>query len=224
MSGEANPFVSAPKNSIIDVRRFDYVAEVNMGEMKSAYERAMERAGKLGSLSPEEMKKQEEERLLTIGRAIAGKYIEHGSTQILVGDIEKLKAEDRVLVSKGARLGLAGSLSFDKGVTLEAVDRVVEGLTALVSDKKGAIDELIGSVKKLLEELEAELDSTYSKEYSHLESERRVLLQGLGISGSAVASVNVEGSSVWQQIESRIRLEYNAKLEPLKKKLSQTVV
>jgi hypothetical protein len=96
-------------------------------------------------------------------------------------------------------------------------------LVALAADKKGASDESIGSVKKLLDEMEAELDRTYSSEFSHLESERRVLLQGLGISGSAVAGVNVEGSSAWQRIEEGLRAQYNAKLEPLKKKLVQAV-
>jgi hypothetical protein len=194
-----------------------------MGEMKSAYDRAMERAGKLGKLSPDEMKKQEEERLLTIGRAIADKYLTHGSTQVLKGDIDKLRAEDRDLVGRGARLGLAESLSFDKDVTVEALERVAAGLTALATGKQGAVEELIGKVKGLLEEMEAELDRTYSSEYSHLESERRVLLQGLGISGSAVAGVNVEGSSAWQRIEDGLRAQYNAKLELLKNKLSQAV-
>jgi len=194
-----------------------------MGEMKSAYDRAMERAGKLGKLSPDEMKKQEEERLLTVGRAIADKYIVHGSTQVLKGDIGKLRAEDRGLVGRGAWLGLVESLSFDKGVTMEALDRVAEGLAALATGKQGVVEELIGKVKGLLEELEAELDRTYSSEFSRLESERRGLLQGLGISGSAVAGVNVEGSSAWQLIEDGLRAQYNAKLELLKNKLSQAV-
>ena len=194
-----------------------------MGEMKSAYDRAMERAGKLGKLSPDEMKKQEEKRLLTVGRAIADKYIVHGSTQVLKGDIGKLRAEDRGLVGRGAWLGLVESLSFDKGVTMEALDRVAEGLAALATGKQGVVEELIGKVKGLLEELEAELDRTYSSEFSHLESERRGLLQGLGISGSAVAGVNVEGSSAWQLIEDGLHAQYNAKLELLKNKLSQAV-
>ncbi len=191
--------------------------------MKSAYDRAMERAGKLGKLSPDEMKKQEEERLLTIGRAIADKYIVHGSTQVLKGDIDKLRAEDRDLVARGARLGLVASLSFDRGVTLEAIERMAAGLTSLATDKKGAIDEMREKVKSLLEEMEAELDKTYSNEYGRLEGERRVLLQGLGISGSAVAGVNVEGSSAWEQIENELRSRYNANLEPLKKKLTEAV-
>ena len=194
-----------------------------MGEMKSAYERAMERAGKLGSLSPDEMKKQEEERLLTIGRAIADKYLTHGHTQVFKDDVEKFRADEKDVVSRGARLGLVGSISFDRGVTLEALDRVADGLAALATGKPDAIEELIGRVKGLLEEMEAELDKTYSNEYGRLEGERRVLLQGLGISGSAVAGVNVEGSSAWEQIENELRSRYNANLESLKVKLSQAV-
>ena len=195
-----------------------------MGEMKSAYDRAMESAGKLGKLSPDEMKKQEEERLITIGRAIADKYLTHGSTQVLKGDIDKLRSDDRVLVSRGARLGLTGSISFDRGSTMEPLDRVATGLAALATGKQTQVEELISNVKGLLEELEAELDRTYSNEYSHLESERRILLQGLGISGSAVAGVNVEGSSAWQQIEDELRAQYSSKLESLKKRLAEVVV
>ena len=194
-----------------------------MGELKSAFERAMEKAGKLGSLSSEEMKKQEEQRLSTVGRAIADKYLNHGHAQVLKDDIEKFRADEKDVVSRGARLGLAESISFDKGVTAEALDRVADGLAALATGKPDAIEELIGKVKGLLEEMEAELDKTYSNEYGRLEGERRVLLQGLGISGSAVAGVNVEGNSAWEQIENELRSRYNANLEPLKVKLSQAV-
>jgi hypothetical protein len=216
-------FVSTSKNSIIDVRKFRQVVEDEMGDMKSAYERAMERAGKLGSLSPEEMKEQEEERLITIGRAIADKYLTHGSTQVLKGDIDNLRAEDRDLVGKGARLGLAASFSFDRGVPLESLERAAQGLMALATGKLDAIEKLIGEVKGLLEEMEVELDKTYSSEFSRLESERHGLLQQIGISGSAVAGVNVEGSSAWERIENELRAQYNAKLEPLKRELSQAV-
>ena len=116
-----------------------------------------------------------------------------------------------------------GSISFDRGVTLEALDRVADGLAALATGKPDAIEELIGRAKGLLEEMEAELDKTYSNEYGRLEGERRMLLQGLGISGSAVAGVNVEGSSAWEQIENELRSRYNANLELLKVKLSQAV-
>jgi hypothetical protein len=195
-----------------------------MGDMKSAYDRAMERAGKLGSLSPEEMKKQEEERLLTVGRAVADKYLTHGSTQVLTGDIERLRAEDRDTVARGARLGLAQSISFDKVVTPDTIEKVAAGLKALVTGNTDMIDKLIGEVKGLLEEMEAELDRTYSSEFSRLEGERRGLLDRIGISGSAVAGVNVEGSSTWQQIEDGIRTQYNANLGPVKKKLVEAVM
>ena len=36
-----------------------------MGEMKSAFERALEKVDKLGKLSPEEMREREEEEMVT---------------------------------------------------------------------------------------------------------------------------------------------------------------
>ena len=194
-----------------------------MGEMKSAYDRAMERAVKMGSLPPDDLKKQEEERMITVGRALSEKYLEHGHTKVLNDDIGKFRAGEKDVVSKGARLGLAQSLSFNRGVTLESLDRVAAGLRSLTSDKQGAIEKMFGSVKTLLDEMEAEMDRTYSNEFSRLEDERRGLLKQLGISGSAVAGVNVEGGSAWQQIEAGLRAQYNAKLEPLKRDLSQAV-
>ena len=195
-----------------------------MGELKSAFERAMEKAGKLGSLSSEEMKKQEEQRLSTVGRAIADKYLNHGHAQVLKDDIEKFRADEKDVVSRGARLGLAESISFDKGVTAEALDRVAAGLLTLATGNKGVIEELISKVRGLLEELEVELDRTYSNEFGRIESDKRGLLHELGISGSAIAGINVEGSSAWERIENGLRLQYNAKLELLRRELSQAVV
>ncbi len=195
-----------------------------MGELKSAFERAMEKAGKLGSLSSEEMKKQEEQRLSTVGRAIADKYLNHGHAQVLKDDIEKFRADEKDVVSRGARLGLAESISFDKGMTAEALDRVAAGLLTLATGNKGVIEELISKVRGLLEELEVELDRTYSNEFGRIESDKRGLLHELGISGSAIAGINVEGSSAWEQIENDLRLQYNTKLEPLRRELSQAVV
>ena len=120
-------------------------------------------------------------------------------------------------------MGLAESISFDKDVTAEALDRVQAGLTALAAGKQGAIEELISKVKGLLAELGAELDRTYSNEFRRIESDERARLREIGISGSAIAEINVEGSSAWKQIESDLRSRYKAKLEPLKRELSQTV-
>jgi hypothetical protein len=204
--------------------KFAKSREEIMGELKSAFERAMEKAGKLGSLSSEEMKKQEEQRLSTVGRAIADKYLNHGHAQVLKDDIEKFRADEKDVVSRGARLGLAESISFDKGVTAEALDRVAAGLLTLATGNKGVIEELISKVRGLLEELEVELDRTYSNEFGRIESDKRGLLHELGISGSAIAGINVEGSSAWEQIENDLRLQYNAKLELLRRELSQAVV
>ena len=54
-----------------------------MGEMKSAFEKALERAEKLGKLSPEEMRGRKEAEYAPIGRAIADRYLRHGHNEIL---------------------------------------------------------------------------------------------------------------------------------------------
>ena len=46
-----------------------------MGEIKSAWEIALEKVDKLGELSPEELKRQKEEKYALIGQALADKYL-----------------------------------------------------------------------------------------------------------------------------------------------------
>lgn len=195
-----------------------------MGELKSALERAMEKTGKLSSLSAEEMKKREEERFFPAGRVVAEKYLTHGHTKVLKDDIEAVPAGDRDMVRRAVRVGLAESLNFDASFTAETIERVLAGLLALVSGNLGAIEELIANAKGIFDELEQEMDRVYAAEFKHIEEEERARLNKMGIAGSAVGEINIEGGAMWKQIASGLRSQYNAKLEPLKKKLAEAVV
>jgi hypothetical protein len=195
-----------------------------MGELKSALERAMEKTSKLGSLSAEEKKRHEEERLLPMGRALAEKYLIHGHTKILLDDIGRFPAAEKSLVTRGALSGLVGSIGFDKRITAESLDRVQAGLLSLAADDNGRIEEVIGKIKSLVVEFNAEQQRTLSSEAERIDSAERERLREIGISGSAVAEINVKASAAWGQVESGVRALYNAKLEPLKRELTQTVI
>ena len=195
-----------------------------MGELKSALERAMEKTGKLSSLSAAEMKKQEEEKFFPAGRVLAEKYLTHGHTKVLKDDIEAVPAGDRDMVRRAVRVGLAGALNFDASFTAETIDRVQAGLLALASGNQGVIEELIAKGKGLFDELEQELDRVYAAEFKRIDDEERARLNKMGIAGSAVGEINIEGGAVWKQIEGGLRSQYNAKLEPLKRKLAEIVI
>jgi len=72
-----------------------------VGEMKSAFEKAMEKAEKLGSLSPEEMRERKEAEYTTLGRAIAERYMGHGHKQLLKEEVGQYSGEEKAVVSGG---------------------------------------------------------------------------------------------------------------------------
>jgi len=49
--------------------------EVSVGEIKSAWELAMEKAERLGKLSPDERSRQKEEEYRSIGQTLVEKYL-----------------------------------------------------------------------------------------------------------------------------------------------------
>jgi len=73
-----------------------------MGELKSAYERAMEKAEKLGQLSPEELRERKKAELAPIGRALADRYLSHGHTRVLSHDLERFGDEERDVIANAA--------------------------------------------------------------------------------------------------------------------------
>ena len=195
-----------------------------MGELRSAYDRAVEKTGKLGKLSAEEVKKREDEKFLPAGRVVAEKYLTHGHTKVLKDDIATVPAGDRELMRKSVMVGLSGTINCGASFTAEMIERVQVGLLALASGNQGVIEELIAKVKGVFDELEQELDRVYAAEFKRIEDEERARLNKMGIAGSAVGEINIEGGAVWKQIEGGLRAQHNAKLEPIKRKLAEIVI
>ncbi len=195
-----------------------------MGELKSALERAMEKTGKLGSLSAEEKKRQEEARLMPMGRALAEKYLLHGHTKILVDDVSRFSVAEKDMVTRGALSGLVGSIGFDKGITVESLDRVQAGLLALAVSDKGSIEKVIGELKVLSAEFDAEQQRTLSSEAGRIDGAEREQLREMGIAGSAIAEINVKAGAAWRQVVKDLRSRFAERLESLKKRLAEGVI
>ena len=108
-----------------------------MGELKSAYERALERVEKLGALSPQELRETKDAEQSAIGRALAERYLEHGYERPLVEGLERYHGDDRGVVVKGALSRLVAEIEFDNG---QATDRALQGIEALSAPAKNIID------------------------------------------------------------------------------------
>ena len=189
-----------------------------MGEMKSAFERALERADKLGKLSPDEIKESKEKEFIPIGRALVEQYLGHGYGHILEEEMARYSGEGRDIVMKAAISRLVEAIDLGSG---ETVERAIGGILALKGE--GEVGQIAGQIKGLLEEYKQAEEDRYEKEKGEVERGERELLRQLGISGSAIAEINLEASETWKEICAALYSEFDQRLHQLKEQLLKTV-
>ena len=188
-----------------------------MGEMKSAFERAMERADRVGRLTSEEMGKHRQERCVPAGRAIAERYLEHGHEKLLKEDVGKYTADDKLIVSKATQSRLVEAVSL---TDYEKTERALNGLLSLCGEQgEEVIGGKVDEIARLLEEFARELKLKYEAEKENIQQGDRELLHQLRISGSAIGEVNMAASETWGRIYLEFIAPYRERLESLKSEL-----
>jgi hypothetical protein len=190
-----------------------------MEEMKSAFDRAMERADKMGKLSPEEMRQRQEEEYLPVGRAIAERYLNHGHEQLFKEEVDKHDGERRGIVVRAALTGLVEAVSL---TGYERTEKALNGVLALIGDGRvDAVNSVIGGITGLLAEFSQELERKYGEEQERIEKSERELLHQLRISGSAVGSINMAASQAWGKVYREFSFTFEERLEQLRGELLQ---
>ncbi|MEE8472056.1 MAG: hypothetical protein V3S82_02685 [Dehalococcoidia bacterium] len=117
-----------------------------MGDIKSAFERAMERADKLGKATPEEM-----ERLQYIpeGEKLAAKFLRN---ECLLGEeLDQHEEKVRGLVAKGAHGVFLSNIALPKNEHIQRTsEKSMEGLKALKRDG-AALDKIFSKITNIFE-------------------------------------------------------------------------
>ena len=183
-----------------------------MGEIKSAWELAMEKAERLGKLSPEELRRQKEEKYGSIGRVLADKYLGGLALWQLEVELGKYNAEEEVLVKEALASELIHAIELGN---CERLQKMIEGILTLKQNHAA-----IGEIKNEIEQLFEEYEQVEEKESGEIEKSAREILHQLRISGSAIVAVNPNVVPEWQQVFSRLAQPYKERLEGLKEKLS----
>jgi len=190
-----------------------------MEEMKSAFDRAMERADKMGKLSAEEMRQRQEVEYLPVGRAIAERYLNHGHEQLFKEEVDKHPDERRGIVVRAALKGLVEAVSL---TGYERTEKALNGVLALIGDGRvDAVNSVIGGITGLLAEFSQELERKYGEEQERIEKSERELLHQLRISGSAVGAINMAASQAWGKVYREFSSPFEERLEGLKGELLQ---
>jgi hypothetical protein len=184
-----------------------------MGELKSAWEIAQEKANKLGKLSPEEERRQREEKCRQIGQAVAQRWLDASPGQDLAAGVGSYPEEEKGLI-KQATLGyLIEAIDFQSSEAgMGRLERAVQGITSLEPKSQPVVERLI--------ELAQEYSQAKEKTRQEVEDRSRGVLHQLRISGTAVGDINVEATPQWQQSEQRLTKAFQPRLDGLKKELS----
>lgn len=188
-----------------------------MSEMQSALERALQRAERIGKLSPEEARQQKEAKYIPAGRTIAERFLEHGHTVVLADQLAKLEDEGRPIAIGAALLALIGGIDIDDRALME---RALEGFKTLSAE---SVFDVSKEISEIFNQHAAQKKRWYDEHCSEMTAATRERLISLGISGSAVGEINIGNDPQWIQKQAELRSEFNAQLGELKASLSRAV-
>ena len=186
-----------------------------MDEMKSAFEKALERAQSLGKLSPEEMEQRKREKLTPSGQGLAERYLRHGYPDILIDGVDKYSGEERGIVTKAFLFRLMEAIELENG---EITMRAMKGTIALAGE--GAVVGIRHGISDIFQEYEQAKGQEKQRKREQIEKERTEALHQLRISGSAVAGVNIESREAWEGIFAGLRSSFSDRLRQIKQELS----
>jgi hypothetical protein len=182
-----------------------------MGELKSAWEIAQERANRLGKLSGEEREHQERQTYRQIGQVLAQKWLD-GSQQLdIITELSKHEAERRDIIKQAAIEHLVKAIGFTNTQGINNARKVIEAITSLKPELQSKTEE-IG-------QLVQEYEKAEQKIRRELESNRREILHQLRISGTAVDAINIEADPEWQLARQRLVESFAPRLNDLKQVL-----
>jgi hypothetical protein len=181
-----------------------------MGEIKSSWEIASEKAARLGKLSPEEQQQQRENELRPVAHRLADSYLSSYSKSRAQDELNKYKDEDRELVRRIALRQLIEQIDLH---SIHLLEKVKAGIEDLTTDKKAA-----GILNKI-EELFNEYRQADEANRQEVEKAGRELLHQLRISGSAISKINSRARKEWRNKLNETATPFQRNLDNLKQEL-----
>jgi hypothetical protein len=181
-----------------------------VGEIKSAWEIAQEKANKLGELSPKEREKQREDRCHLIGKSLAEKYLSQRDARLLENELSKHSSQDKELIRQAALHRLIEEIDL---IHSHMLDEVVQGILKLAKAETAA--EIIDKIKELLQEYR----DVENGERQEIERAGREILHQLRISGTAISRINIRAKEEWQRKLNQLAHPFEERLNQLKQEL-----
>jgi len=182
-----------------------------MGELKSAWEIAQEKANRLGKLSAEEKEQQARQGYRQIGQVLAQKWLDGSQRLDMTAELEKYEEKEREIIKQAVIEHLVEAIEFTTTRGINSMKRVIEAINSLRPELQPKAEEI--------SQLVQEYEGAEQKIRQELESDYRETLHQLRISGTAVAAINIETDPKWQLARQGLVESYTPRLHDLKQAL-----
>jgi hypothetical protein len=191
-----------------------------MSEMKSAWEKAMEKAEKLGKLSEEELKQLEYQ---PAGNKLAAKYLQEMDYN-LDAEMTKYKGTGvRKYILQGAQEIFLRSIVLPKNeYDMQATRRAMAGLRLLKENKK-LLDTILDRITNLLNYYGQARQQTYlqfKKDFeAKLRESNQTMQQQVGAKVRIEPEQHPQFIEEWRRINSQLDAQYEKALEEHKQQI-----
>ncbi|MEJ2738706.1 MAG: hypothetical protein P8105_02520 [Dehalococcoidia bacterium] len=159
-----------------------------MGDIRSSWEIAQEKADRLGDLSSEERNRQKEELYRNTAAVLVHQYLDDKDIRPVKKELNKYTGEVRKLKERILLDELINVIDLDKQ---ESLDIAVNGIEALWGKQETGHD--IEPVKHLY----AEYYKIRNEEKRRVDDAGRQILRDMDISGSAIGTINIYARDEW---------------------------
>ncbi len=191
--------------------RNDVERMTRMGELKSAWEVAQERANRLGKLSAEEKEQQQKQGYRQIGQALAQKWMDSPQRLDVTAELGKYEEGEREVIKRAVIEHLVETIGFADTQAMDNVKRVTQSITSLRPELQPRTEEM--------GQLVQEYGLAEQKTRQELEGSYRAILHQLRISGAAVGAINIETNQQWQLARQGLVESLTPRLNALKQAL-----
>ena len=185
-----------------------------MGELKSAWEIAQERANRLGKLSPQEKEQQERQEYRQIGQMLAQKLLDSSRRLNITAELNKHEEKEREIVKQVVIEHLVEAIELTPDQGMNSAKKVMEAISNLgpeLQPKAEKIDQLF-----------QEYEASEQKIRQELENDYRETLHQLRISGTAVGAINIAADPQWQLAWHELVEAFTPRLNDLKQSLTSS--
>jgi hypothetical protein len=191
-----------------------------MGEMKSAWQIAMEKADKLGKVSPDELNSI---KYVPEGNRIASQFLQDEKTDLL-SELAKFPADDAArFIKKGIDEILVRNITLPRNdEDTRKTNRAMAGLR-LIKENKKQIESILGLVNTLVNQYQAALQQTYAefkkKAEVTIQQASRTTRPQRGDQMPLEQKLQLQLQEEWREVHSQLDAQYDRALNEHRQKI-----